>query len=260
VAGRPEGCDLAGATRVDGRGCRSAGRFRRRPDLCRLPHGAIRCLEGLASRAGDAAGHDDNCARRLRGRVARAFWGRDHLLPQWRQVHGPHRRPRWRAARLSGRLHLRGLSTTAIFDRVSGRTAAGARHRLGQPAERGGRPALVPSLPRPAAQARRPAVLDRARPDLELPVRRLPLDRSEKELRPRGQHLRDQLDRHRRGLRGLSRPGLAPRRVGQGACRGGVLPLGHRCCADGADKLAEADRYRPLGNEPGDRHHKAPPP
>ena len=56
-----------------------------------------------------------------------------------------------------------------------------------QPAERARRTALVPPLPRPEIAGPRPAALDRARPDLELPMRRLPLDRSEKELRPRRQ-------------------------------------------------------------------------
>jgi hypothetical protein len=59
--------------------------------------------------------------------------------------------------------------------------------------ERG--PVLVPPLPRPEPQARGPAALDRARPDLELPVRLLPFDRSEKELRPLRQQLRYELDR-----------------------------------------------------------------
>ncbi len=62
-------------------------------------------------------------ARRLRRRKARAFRGHDHLLPQRRQVHGPHRRPGRRAARLSDRLHVRCLSAAAIFDRISGRAA-----------------------------------------------------------------------------------------------------------------------------------------
>jgi hypothetical protein len=41
---------------------------------------------------------------------------------------------------------------------------------------------------------RRHAALDRPRSDLELPVRRLPFDRFEQELRPRRQHLRDEVD------------------------------------------------------------------
>jgi hypothetical protein len=51
------------------------------------------------------------------------------------------------------------------------RSAAGARHRLGQPAKRPRRAALVPPLSRSAIQAWRPIALDRARPDLELPMR-----------------------------------------------------------------------------------------
>ena len=99
--------------------------------------------------------------------------------------------------------------------------------------------------------------LDRARPDLELPVRRLPLHRSEEELRPRRRHLCDHLDRPRRGLRGVPRSGLSARRLDQGAGRRRLLPAGHGRCTDGPDELAEADRHRPLGDEPGDRHRPA---
>ncbi len=68
---------------------------------------------------------------------------------------------------------------------------------------------------RTEAQGRRPAALDRHRPELELPVRRLPLDQPAQELRRRDPHLQDDLVRDRRRLRGLSRPGLEPRRVGE---------------------------------------------
>ncbi|MCK7492071.1 MAG: hypothetical protein MZW92_10775 [Comamonadaceae bacterium] len=51
-----------------------------------------------------------------------------------------------------------------------------------------GRAALVPPLPGPQAQGRRPAALDRHRPDLELPVRRLPLDQPAQELRRDDRH------------------------------------------------------------------------
>jgi hypothetical protein len=54
------------------------------------------------------------------------------------------------------------------------------RHRLEQPAERSGRSALVSPLSRPEIAGRRSTALDRTRPGLELPVRRLPLHRSQK--------------------------------------------------------------------------------
>jgi hypothetical protein len=57
-----------------------------------------------------------------------------------------------------------------------GGAVPGARDRLGQPPERAGRWPLVLPLPRPGCSGGRPAALDRARPDLELPVRWLPFD------------------------------------------------------------------------------------
>ena len=106
--------------------------------------------------------------------------------PARRQLHGPHRRPRRCFTRLPSRLHVRRQSTAAIFDRVSGWALSVARHRLGQPAKRPGWPALVSSIAGPAAQAQRSIALDRARPDLKLPARRLPLHRSKEELRLTG--------------------------------------------------------------------------
>ena len=72
------------------------------------------------------------------------------------------------------------------------RSPAGGSRRSASPATapRGsGRPALVQPLPRPSAAAGRSAALDRARPDLELPVRRLPLHQPAKELRSGRQQL-----------------------------------------------------------------------
>ena len=60
-------------------------------------------------------------------------------------------------------------------------------------------------------------------------------NRSEKELRPRRQCVRDELDRSRRRLRGLAWSRLAPRRLGQGACRGRHLPGEFRSFADESD-------------------------
>src|SRR5712671_3753895 len=121
----------------------------------------------------------------------------------------------------------------------------------------GGRSALVPPLPGSKIGGGGPAALDRARPDLELHVRRLSLDQSAEELRPRRRHLCNHLDRPRRGLRGVPRSRLSPRRLGQGAGRRRLLPVGYQRVEDGPDQLAEADRQRPLGDEPGDRHRPA---
>ena len=59
------------------------------------------------------------------------------------------------------------------------------------------------------------AALDRPRPELELPVRRLPYDRSEEELRSLRQHVRDHLGQSRRDLRGLPWPRIPSRGVGK---------------------------------------------
>ena len=52
------------------------------------------------------------------------------------------------------------------------------------------RPALVSPVPGPGAQGGRPAALDRHRPELELPVRGLPLDQPAQELRRGHRHVR----------------------------------------------------------------------
>ena len=136
-----------------------------------------------------------------------------------------------------------------------GRAAAGARHRLGQP-RRESRAASAGSTSIPTrSSARRPAALDRARPDLELPVRRLPFHRSEEELRPRRRQLRDRpgpmstcpARRATARARAMSRGPGQPSRP---------APTDGRT-QDGPDQLAEADRPRPLGDEPRDRHRPA---
>src|SRR6516162_7136130 len=57
VEGGADRCGHPDAARADSRRRRSAGHFRRRPGLRRLPHRAIRCLEGLAPCAGNAESH-----------------------------------------------------------------------------------------------------------------------------------------------------------------------------------------------------------
>ena len=82
------------------------------------------------------------------------------------------------AARVPDRLHLRRLPAAAISGRLPGRPLPGAAARLGRAAEGAGRPALVPPLPRREDRPRRRAALDRDQSELELDVRRLPLDQS----------------------------------------------------------------------------------
>ena len=86
--------------------------------------------------------------------------------------------------------------------------------RLGQPREGTGRPALVSSLSERGDQARRSPALDQAEPELELHVRGVPFDRRAQELRCSHRPLRHELCGDQRRLRDLSRPGLAPRRLG----------------------------------------------
>jgi hypothetical protein len=62
----------------------------------------------------------------------------------------------------------------------------------------------------------RRAALDRPRPELELPVRRLPLDRRAQELRRGDEELQDHVVGDQRRVRSLPRPGRAARRVGEG--------------------------------------------
>ena len=87
-------------------------------------------------------------------------------------------RARTGPARLPDRLHVRRLPAAAVPGRLPGRALPGAEPRLGRAAEGAGRPALVPPLSRREDRARRRAALDRDQSELELDVRRLPLDQS----------------------------------------------------------------------------------
>ena len=92
-------------------------------------------------------------------------------------------------------------------------------------------------------EARRPAALDRHRPGLELPVRRLPLDEPAQELRREDEPLRHDLDRHQRQLRGLPRAGLQPPRVGEAGRRLAAL----RRCRQGPDRWRSTSAAAPAG-------------
>ena len=88
-----------------------------------------------------------------------------------------------------------------------------------------GRPALVPPLSERGDQTRRRPALDQAQSELELHVRRVPFDRRAQELRCDERSLRHDLCRDQRRLRGLSRTGLASRRLGA-ATRQSWWPFG----------------------------------
>ena len=66
--------------------------------------------------------------------------------------------------------------------------------------------------PQRTAAARRPAPLDRHRPELEHHLRRVPFDEPAEELRSRHRHLSHHVQRDRRQLRRVPRPGERPRR------------------------------------------------
>ena len=172
-------------------------------------------MAGLASRPRDAASEREDGARQLR---RREVFVRRHdldLLQARREVLRQHRRPRRQARRLRAEVRLRRRAAAAVPDRVSRRPDAGALDRLGRAAEERRRAALVPSLSRREGDAQGPAALDEAEPELELHVRGLPLDQPAQGLRRSRQSLQDDLVGGERRLRGVSRAGLEPRRVGE---------------------------------------------
>ena len=69
--------------------------------------------------------------------------------------------------------------------------------------------------PKEAVPARRPPPLDGAVPELELHVRRVPLDEREERISRRREALRNHVFRDRRLLRGLPRAGLGARGLGE---------------------------------------------
>ena len=99
------------------------------------------------------------------------------LLHARREVLHQHRRAGWHTPRLRDHVHLRGYASAAIPDRVPRWAAPGAHHRLGHAPQGGWRTALVLPLPRPSHPGRRPSALDRHRPELELHVRGVSLDK-----------------------------------------------------------------------------------
>ena len=107
-------------------------------------------------RPGRARITSSRCSRRPRRRCSATSRTRasptaactSTLLPPRRQAHRADRRPRRRAPRLRDHAHVRRRAAAAVPGRVSRRTLAGARDRVGQPAGKRRRSALVPPLSR----------------------------------------------------------------------------------------------------------------
>ena len=149
---------------------------------------------------------DADGPRRLRQR--HVHLRRRHLLvlPARRQVLRADRRPRRRAARLRGQVHVR-LSPAPAVPRSS--SPAGACSAWPSRGTRGRRPradsAGSTCTPSEKITHDGSAALDRPEPELELHVRRLPLDQPAAQLRPRDQHLQDDVVRNQRVVRDLPR-------------------------------------------------------
>ncbi len=190
------------------------GGLRRVQSLRRVPRPGTRGMVRLAPRAGDAGGRREERARQLRQREVQLRGRHLDVLQARREILRQDRRARRQARRLRDQVHLRRHAAAAIPDRVSRRQAAGAFDRLGRAAEGAGRTALVSPLSQGAHHSQGPAALDQAPAELELHVRRLPLDQPEEELRRGGGYVQDRLVRDQRRLRGLPRARLEPSSVG----------------------------------------------
>ena len=191
--------------------------LRRQRDLRLMPQQRSNAMARLATRARHGACHQGERARRLQRCELRLFRRAFALLPRRRQVHGGDRRPRRQDRAVRGEIHLRALSLAAISRRVSRRAHPGAVACLGLAPQERRRPALVSSLSQRGHQARRRAALDQAQSELELHVRRMPLDRRTQELRRRQGSLRHRLGRDQRRLRSVPRTGLGACGLGEGA-------------------------------------------
>ncbi len=183
--------------------------------VCATCHDAgARVVARLRSRSGDAGGERHVGARQLQRREVQVRRHHVDVLATRRQIHRQHRRPGRTAARLRNRLHVRRAPAAAIPDRLPQRPQAGAVDRVGLATEGAGRSALVPSIPQRQREGGRLAALDQLQPELELHVRRVPLDGSEEELRSVFGYVQDDLGRDQRIVRSLPRPRLQPRCMG----------------------------------------------
>ena len=241
---------------------------RRADDLRVLSPFAESPLADVAPRAGDGRADAGDGFGQLRERVVHV--PRRHDAPS----------PRRTGSSSSGRTAPTARSTTT---RSRGRLAfyplqqylirfpgarSGPERRLGRAAKGRGRPALVPSLPERERDARRRPPLDRPVPELELHVRRLPLDERKEGLRRHDGHLRDDVLRHRRLVRGLPRARLGTRRLGpgrEGAPRGRrrrrrtvSSRCGSRATVDSGDRPRQGSRAAPRRARTVPRSRRAP--
>ena len=219
-----------------------------------LPRQGARGVEGLRPRSRDAGRRRQVRARRFRECQVRVRGHDVDVLAPRRQVLRQYRRSGRQARRLRDQVHVRRAPAAAVPDRNARRPPAGARHRVGFAAEGAGRPALVPPVSRAEHQGGRSAALDGRAAELELPVRRMPLDQPAEELRREDGHVRHEMERDRRRVRGVPRPRLEPRRLGepagelrgarrdQGPRRGARRAQGRDLDAGRRDRQLEAQR------------------
>ena len=141
----------------------------------------------------------------------------DALQRARRQVRRAHRRTGRSGPGLRRGVRVRRLPAAAVPDRLPGRPVPGPQRRLGCTPEGRGRPALVPPVPGREGHAHRRPALDEVQPELECPVRHLPFHQPAQGVRPRDQHLQDDVVGDRRVVRDVSRPGVGARGLGRHA-------------------------------------------
>ena len=127
--------------------CRTRSAIRRRAGMRRLPREGDGGVARLRPRPRDAGRRCEVRARRFRRREVRARGHDLDVLHARRQVLRQHRRPRRQARRLRGQVHVRRLPAAAVPDRASRRAPAGARRSRGTARPKAaGRAALVPPV------------------------------------------------------------------------------------------------------------------
>ena len=233
-------------------------RLRRERFLCRLPRGSVQGLVRLPSRSGHAGGQRRHRPGGFRRHDVHTLRRHVSLLRAGWRVLRTDRGAGRATHRVRDPLHLRRREPAAVSDRAPRRAPAGARNRLGHPAHRTGRRALVPPLPGRADRPRRSAPLDGALSGLERDVRRVPLYQPGGALRPRFRQLRHHLGRDRRLLRDLPWAGEGARRVGRGGEAAGHPRLRPPPAAGGLQDRGLALRSRrlralPFPATPGER-------
>ena len=165
---------LYGPHRSTGRG---AVKLRRGPSLRRLPYRTIRCVERVAPRAGYAERHRGDVLGDFRGAQPRAFRRVKPLSPRRRKIHGADRG----TGRRSHEYEIAYTFGVYPLQQYLIAFPGGRYQALGiawdsRPKDQGGQRwfHLYPDQKLPS---RRPPPLDRARPDLELSVRRAAIPR-----------------------------------------------------------------------------------